>query len=474
MPPPPPPPPPPVQPHPETQQSVPVDQGKYSSPVVTTSKTPLASTPPVHTPTIERSGVNTNVDDMATPETPREVAHARKHSFLDRIRMNWSPQSRDSPTSSSRKKPNIEDFHRRNQEFLHKATIVPTFSSPQSLSAANHRRLGSQDRPPASRGTHRRLQSISNDSWDEESETTSGDDRKPPAVPPGGNQDYPGVLIQPPFSTSEETSESGSQLDDERYTDDSDGYGDTNETTSLLPPTGISTNEQDEKNSKYGNQSRYGRPGYGAAGERYQRSLMQGSSKTSSSTFGASSDMSRDSDEVGATERWDNRTAKNMRKSRKKKYRRKSSKQQRSKGHDDDSSDSSSSESPDQDVDYRQWTKKRARMLEKERSRLIEQWKAEARAEAEKSRREEDPNAWYRRLWRATMAEFDKLAVRTFGCLTRVEAFIGNLPLTICAVAMAVVTWVLCGSNLQRKSFPLVSLSIFTPRRYVPLFIVSC
>jgi hypothetical protein len=38
------------------------------------------------------------------------------------------------------------------------------------------------------------------------------------------------------------------------------------------------------------------------------------------------------------------------------------------------------------------------------------------------------------------MAEFDKLATQTFGCLTCVEAFIGNLPLTICAVAMAVVT----------------------------------
>ena len=79
-------------------------------------------------------------------------------------------------------------------------------------------------------------------------------------------------------------------------------------------------------------------------------------------------------------------------------------------------------------------------MLEKERSKLIEQWKAEARMEAEISRREEDANRWYRRAGRSFARQFHGFKNKAYRTMTLVEAFIANLPLTIGAVAMAVVT----------------------------------
>ena len=68
-------------------------------------------------------------------------------------------------------------------------------------------------------------------------------------------------------------------------------------------------------------------------------------------------------------------------------------------------------------------------MLEKERSKLIEQWKAEAREEAELSRRDQQ-------------AKMCVAATCTLGTkwLFALETFVANLPLTIGAVAMAVVT----------------------------------
>jgi hypothetical protein len=79
-------------------------------------------------------------------------------------------------------------------------------------------------------------------------------------------------------------------------------------------------------------------------------------------------------------------------------------------------------------------------MLEKERNKLIEQWKAEARMEAQISRREEESSRWYRKSGRSLMLGLRRFKMQGYRTMTRIEAFIANLPLTIGAVAMAVVT----------------------------------
>ena len=71
----------------------------------------------------------------------------------------------------------------------------------------------------------------------------------------------------------------------------------------------------------------------------------------------------------------------------------------------DDSSESPISDSSS--VDNRHWRKKRAKMLEKERIKLIDQWKAETRAEAERTRFEVENNRWYKRLGRSVNCHFD-------------------------------------------------------------------
>jgi hypothetical protein len=79
-------------------------------------------------------------------------------------------------------------------------------------------------------------------------------------------------------------------------------------------------------------------------------------------------------------------------------------------------------------------------MLEKERSKLIQQWKAEARAEAVVSRRAQEANQWHKQLGLKLNSEWRKFKKRSYRCFTSTEAVIANLPLTIGAVAMAVVT----------------------------------
>jgi hypothetical protein len=416
-----------------SQQKQPTTYSKTQPSIATTAPNPPTA------PSIKRRlGDN---EDVSTPVTPREVVHARKHSFLDRIRMNWSPQSRDSQSSSTRKNANLDDFHRRNQEFLQRNTVVSTFPSPSSN--LRHKRVGSQDRPPASRGTHRRLTSISNDEWDDTSEkdTTSGDEKQLPA---GSNV---GTNVQkkaPPCAshasngtgTSEDTSESGSYFDDSRYTD-SDSAEDPDERTSLLPPSGISSNENDENDLKYARGGLYNNQNYSAAasGRKNQRSLSRGPLPTPSPVSASDTSSLFESD-AAVTERSENR-ASQIRKPKKKKYRRKNSKQRTH----SDSSDSDQSSSEDEKLlEYRQWTKKRQQMLEKERMKYIEQWKAEARADAEWKRQEEESNQVHRRCWHSIETTFQKIGNESFRLMTYLEAFIGNLPLTICAVAMAIVT----------------------------------
>lgn len=71
---------------------------------------------------------------------------------------------------------------------------------------------------------------------------------------------------------------------------------------------------------------------------------------------------------------------------------------------------------------------------------MIERWKAEAKEEEEIARQQREYNRWYRRLGRCVIAQLHIFQMKAYRTLTLVEAFIANLPLTIGAVAMAVVT----------------------------------
>jgi hypothetical protein len=79
-------------------------------------------------------------------------------------------------------------------------------------------------------------------------------------------------------------------------------------------------------------------------------------------------------------------------------------------------------------------------MLARERTKLIDQWKAEARAETERVRKEVEMNRWYRRLSRSLEAHMKILLMHVMNFLGFVVIFISNLPITIGAVALAIVT----------------------------------
>jgi len=81
---------------------------------------------------------------------------------------------------------------------------------------------------------------------------------------------------------------------------------------------------------------------------------------------------------------------------------------------------------------------RRAKLLEKERTKLIQQWREEAKREEEAARRESEANSWYRWLGQQFDSEAQSFLSGSFKFFTWFEAFIGNLPLTIGAVALAI------------------------------------
>jgi hypothetical protein len=83
------------------------------------------------------------------------------------------------------------------------------------------------------------------------------------------------------------------------------------------------------------------------------------------------------------------------------------------------------------------WLDKRTKDLDRQRAELIEQWKAEAKAEEEAVKRDYESSRW-------CSALFYCIDGRCGGCLQKVykfllwlETFIANLPLTIGAIALA-------------------------------------
>ena len=107
---------------------------------------------------------------------------------------------------------------------------------------------------------------------------------------------------------------------------------------------------------------------------------------------------------------------------------------------DTDSDDYEISASSGSSSQYRSWAKKKARILEAEKAKLIAQWKAEVMAEEAALRRKREESRWYNRLRRWCRRQSSRVAMRTSKLMTAVGAFISNMPLTINAVALAIVT----------------------------------
>jgi hypothetical protein len=205
-----------------------------------------------------------------------------------------------------------------------------------------------------------------------------------------------------------------------------------NETTRLLPPSGISSNEYYD---------RYFGGGVRNSNNQFHYSLAQTSPVGFSSGLNHLSPETFDSTN---TERLDNTTTtavvnqfreeRAMKKKKKKKRRARKHRQRQKEESSETSSHSSNSVSSHE---YRKWVEKRSALLEKERLKLIMQWKAEARKELEQARMRDEHDLWHRRVSRCLETTCGTLATKTFYVLAYCEAFFANLPLTIGAIALS-------------------------------------
>ena len=310
------------------------------------------------------------------------------------------------------KVPNVDDYHRKNQAFLKKANKerqrTPSPSPKQEIRRVH---LGSMDRPPPSRGTHKRLPSIDNDNWEEDtdgkkttvlkSDTGSAQRSFPRTYSSGEDSGYgedrPPSRVPPRFKNKSDI--------------------ETDERLRLLPPPGISSNEQSDKVYMGENSSTRLRP------------------DDNPEIYGS----------MTATTRTENRSGSNRlpydyeqnRKNRKKKKKSKSRSRRSRHEQPEESSDASYSSSSASSQDYHRWMKKRSRLLEKERTKLMKKWREEAKAEEETIRLEREKKLWYNRLGRYLHSEFGHLFEAAYKFLTWGEAFIANIPLTINAIALA-------------------------------------
>lgn len=335
------------------------------------------------------------MDDHVVTETPSRKQQQDKN-FLARLNP-WAP-----------KVPNVDDYHRKNQAFLKKATQerlrTPSPSPKQEL---RRKPLGSMDRPPPSRGTHKRLPSIDNDDWEEEDKKraikTEGrpENRTARTYSSGEDSGYAEDRHRPHSRVPPRFKHKGDHEADER--------------TSLLPPPGISSNEQYDKLYSGPNHSYRLRPG--------ENVDMIATARADNTSSGQQFDF-------------DIAQAKRSRKKKKKGKSRASRKSRQDQS--EEMSDASYSSSSASSNDYHRWMKKRSRMLEKERSKLIKKWREEARAEEEAERAEQESRRWYNRLNRYMDSEFGGLFETVFKFLTWAEAFIANIPLTINAIALAI------------------------------------
>jgi hypothetical protein len=274
------------------------------------------------------------------------------------------------------------------------------------------------ERPPATRVGHKRLPSIDNTDWEEEDAEEERTRRKKKKGSRRRQQQQ-----------QRDESSSSDLSDDEAEKNNEFSGPEQNEHTKLLPPSGISSNEY-----------------YDAAGRRYHKSSSGPSTSGASAQF-YQQPYDGDPSDLVQTMRMGNTTSaasslttdsRDRRKQRKKKKKDRSRSRRSSHRHGESSEESSSqSQNSTSDKDYKRWLKKRARLLEKERGKLIKQWRMEAKADEKAAQQEAEDNQWYNRLYRYGMEVWKDQSKRMYKKLTWVEAFIANLPLTIGGVALA-------------------------------------
>lgn len=212
------------------------------------------------------------------------------------------------------------------------------------------------------------------------------------------------------------------------------------ERTSLLPPSGIGTGENREAKELYTNES--GRSRDSRRENRSRRSRDNRRSPRRETEWrdnAVARGRARRNDAydhpftysgAGETERRSNFVSKSRKKGKQKKSR------HRPREADAEFYRSSSSQSSSHHVS----TRRQMRILEKERSRLIAQWKAEALAEAEAARKEYEANRWDRKLGERMGRTCTPYLESSMKAWIHVETFIANLPLTVGAIALAIVT----------------------------------
>lgn len=337
----------------------------------------------------------------------QEKVDSKSGNFVGGLMSYLSPETKQ-------RRYSVEHFHQQNQKFLQHAkrqqsSPRQTGKSPRLSNRANLR----ADTPPRSRGGHRRLTSIENDEWEEQDTSAHR-----------WEQQKDSAITGLDALSSSEVSDSC----------------DVNERTSLLPPSGISTREYTEEPRKISNKEK----------RRSRRSERHGRYMGGTGRETRRSDRMIERNE-DPTMRFDNRSAivadekprrskKHHRKKNRKNERRRSRRYKHAMDSDESESTDNSISSSSEDFDYRQWTKKRARMLEKERAKLIAQWKAEAQSKADYDRSQRHANRWYNRFGRSVEEAFTTYSAKTFRFFALLETFISNLPLTIGAVALAIVT----------------------------------
>ena len=333
--------------------------------------------------------------------------------------LNWPPSGYSHPVT-------IEEFHQRNQAFLQQSGLDRDRDQAkyqyqyQQPSQQYSRRSIQAGTPPNSSGKHQPgVSSIAYDHWDHQGAShTSRSKSNLQAVTLDLESSARTYVTRPPSHQlhkhhigRDDISISSSSLLSSSESEQSLHH----ERSSLLPPSGISTHEY---RGRYTNGSDH-RPGSKRPsdwilesgddttfrrGRRAEKSTTHGSDKTK-------------------------RKKKMSQKNRRRALRDLSG---------DNSSENSISDSSS--VDNRHWSRKRAKMLEKERKKLIDQWKSEARADAERTRFEAEKNRWYKRLGRSLECHFGIYLNSAWKLLGLLEMFICNLPMTIGAVALAIAT----------------------------------
>ena len=221
------------------------------------------------------------------------------------------------------------------------------------------------------------------------------------------------------FSGDDESDATPSQssfLSASSHTDD--GSQNVNERTSLLPPPGISSHEPPSRQSRADRASSSHDRRYRDRRERRSRRNRDRRYNHDESHGGRRGGESRSRD-----------VRRQHRSDRRDRYR-----YRREQEYSDDSEDYELSASSASSSQYRRWARKKDRLLEREKERLIAQWKAEEEAR----RQQEEANRWYKRFGRWSSDRAHRMGVAASKFTTLTGAFISNMPLTINAVALAI------------------------------------